>query len=88
MIMMHSSEEHLMFGLIVAFIVAIILLTYMLFDFVASLITDRIYYRRKKIATRELKKAIRQIRKENQETYMHDITALYQAIEKGEETIE
>ena len=88
MIQMFSSQEYSFFGMVFFSLIVIVVLTYLLFNFIVSLITDRIYYHYKKKAIKQLRKALRQCRIEHEELYVHDIEMLYNAIKEGESEVE
>ena len=67
---MFSKEEYMMFGIVFCLFIAVVLMLYLVWNFVQSLITDRIYYYHKHKAIKELKKCLREIHRSEQEDYV------------------
>lgn len=81
---MFSREERLYFGLVFCLFIVILLILYFLVEFVYSIITDKIYFHYKYQAINEFKRCLRQIKKDHEQNYVHDLEMLYIAIKEGE----
>lgn len=84
MIQMHSNQEAVIFGIGFCLLVSIILLMYLLYNFIESILIDRIYTIQRKKALRALNKALRQIRRENADKYSDELKKLYNLIKEGD----
>lgn len=84
MIQMHSHEEALIFGIAFALLVSVVLLAYLFYNFIESLIIDRVYKARRRKASRAIKKALRKIRIEHAEKYTAELEQLYKYIKEGD----
>ena len=84
MIQMHSNQEAVIFGICFCLLVSVILLIYLLYNFIESILIDRIYTIQRKKALRTLNKALRQIRREKADKYSDDLEYLYNLIKEGD----